>query len=240
VAINKVVESFDEAVKDVFDGSVILVGGFVGLYTAGGTPTYLIQALVRQGANGLTVVSNSTLYTGDLCKNKQIKKGITAFPVLATSQRILPFEEQCRAGQVKVEIVPQGTLAERIRANRAGIGAFYTPVGAGTIVERGKEVRIIDGKPHLLEYPIKADFAFIRAYKADRLGNLIYRGTSRTFNATMAGAAKITIAEVDEIVPVGELDPEAIVTPGIYVERVVVRPEEGRTKIVQKIGKGDR
>ena len=240
MAINKVVESFDEAVKDVFDGSVILVGGFVGLYTAGGTPTYLIQALVRQGANGLTVVSNSTLYTGDLCKNKQIKKGITAFPVLATSQRILPFEEQCRAGQVKVEIVPQGTLAERIRANRAGIGAFYTPVGAGTIVERGKEVRIIDGKPHLLEYPIKADFAFIRAYKADRLGNLIYRGTSRTFNATMAGAAKITIAEVDEIVPVGELDPEAIVTPGIYVERVVVRPEEGRTKIVQKIGKGDR
>ncbi len=240
MAINKVVESFDEAVKDVFDGAVILVGGFVGLYTAGGTPTYLIQALVRQGANGLTVVSNSTLYTGDLCKNKQIKKGITAFPVLATSQRILPFEEQCRAGQVKVEIVPQGTLAERIRANRAGIGAFYTPVGAGTIVERGKEVRIIDGKPHLLEYPIKADFAFIRAYKADRLGNLIYRGTSRTFNATMAGAAKITIAEVDEIVPVGELDPEAIVTPGIYVERVVVRPEEGRTKIVQKIGKGDR
>jgi 3-oxoacid CoA-transferase A subunit len=240
VAINKVVESFDEAVKDVFDGSVILVGGFVGLYTAGGTPTYLIQALVRQGANGLTVVSNSTLYTGDLCKNKQIKKGITAFPVLATSQRILPFEEQCRAGQVKVEIVPQGTLAERIRANRAGIGAFYTPVGAGTIVERGKEVRIIDGKPHLLEYPIKADFAFIRAYKADRLGNLIYRGTSRTFNATMAGAAKITIAEVDEIVPVGELDPEAIVTPGIYVERVVVRPEEGRTNLVQKIGKGDR
>ena len=134
----------------------------------------------------------------------------------------------------------RSNLAERIRAAKAGIGAFYCPVGAGTIVEKGKEVRVIDGRKHVLEYPIKADFGLIRAYKADRLGNLIYRGTSRTFNATMAGAAKVTIAEVDEVVEVGELDPESIVTPALYVDRVAVRPKEGLTQIIQKISKEEQ
>lgn len=256
--INKVVESFDEAVKDVFNGATILFGGFGG---TGGTPCYLIRALAKQGAKELTIVGNTTGFgrelrermkaqgrvypdwmedVGILCENKQVKKGIAAFPVAASPQLVSPFEKQLRAGEVKIEMVPQGTLAERIRANKAGIGAFFTPTGPGTIIEKGKEVRIIDGRLHVLEYPIKADFAFIRAYKADRLGNLIYRGTSRTFNATMAGAAKVTIAEVDEIAPIEEMDPEAIVTPAIWVERVVVRPVEGKTKIIQKIRKEEQ
>lgn len=255
MAVNKAVESFDEAVKDVFDGDIILFGGFGG---AGGLPSYLIRALAKQGAKELTIVGNTTGFgrelmttrgvtilewwddVGLLCENKQVKKGIAAFPVAASPQLVSPFEKQLRAGEVEIEIVPQGTLAERIRANKAGIGAFFTPTGPGTIIEKGKEVRVIDGRPHVLEHPIKADFAFIRAYKADRLGNLIYRGTSRTFNATMAGAAKVTIAEVDEVIPVKEMDPEAVVTPGIWVERVVVRPEEGKTRIVQKIRKEER
>ena len=251
MAINKVVKSFDEAVKDVFDGAVILFGAFGA--GPGGWCSYLIRALAEQGAKELTVAGNTTGWgremmkargrvmpdwwddIGILCENKQVKKGIAAFPVAPSPLLVTPFEKQLRAGEVEIEMVPQGTLAERIRARKAGIGAFFTPTGPGTIIEKGKEVRVIDGKPHVLEYPIKADFAFIRAYKADRLGNLVYRGTSRTFNATMAGAAKVTIAEVDEVVPVGELDPEAIVTPALYVDRVVVRPEEGKTRIVQRI-----
>ena len=256
--IDKVVESFDEAVKDIFDGAIVLFGGFGG---AGGCPSYLIEALARQGAKELTIVGNTTGMGGELgkqlramgrmfpdwwedvgllCQNKQVKKGIAAFPVPASPLLVSPFEKQLRAGEVEIEMVPQGTLAERIRANKAGIGAFFTPTGPGTIIEKGKEVRVIDGRPHVLEYPIKADFAFIRAYKADRLGNLIYRGTSRTFNPTMAGAAKVTIAEVDEVVPLEEMDPEAVVTPAIWVERVVVRPEEGMTKVIQKIRMEER
>ena len=232
--VNKVVKSFDEAVKDVFDGAVILFGGFAG----GSHSTYLIQALARQGAKELTVVINTLGFIDGLCNNKQVKKGIASF--LVVPGHVTAFENQLLAGEVEGELVPQGTLAERVRANKAGIGAFFTPTGPGTLMEQGKEVRIIDGRPHVLEYAIKADFAFIRAYKADRLGNLIYRGTSRTFNATMAGAAKVTIAEVDEVVPFGELDPDAIATPALYVQRVVVRPEEGRTRIVQKIKKEER
>ena len=250
--INKVVGSFDAAVKDFFDGATVLIGGFG---TPGGCPSYLMEALGKQGAKDLTIVCNNVGFGkelmqvvamfmkvpdwwydgGELTNNRQVKKAIAAFPVLASPLLVSPFEKQLRAGEVEIDIVPQGTLAERIRAAKAGIGAFYCPVGPGTIVEKGKEVRVIDGRKHVLEYPIKADFGLIRAYKADRLGNLIYRGTSRTFNATMAGAAKVTIAEVDEVVEVGELDPESIVTPAIYVDRVAVRPEEGRTQIVQKI-----
>ncbi|MFH1383289.1 MAG: 3-oxoacid CoA-transferase subunit A [Chloroflexota bacterium] len=248
MSVNKVVASFDEAVKDVFDGAVILFGGF-----GANVPSLLIQALARQGAKNLTMVSNNTGLGREimkrmgrtlpdwwddvsiLCENKQIKKAITSFPVRASPELIVPFEKLFQAHEVEVENVPQGTLAERIRANKAGIGAFFTPTGAGTIIEQGKEVRVIDGRPYVLEYPIKSDFALVRAYKADRLGNLIYRGTSRTFNATMAGAANVTIAEVDEVVPVGKLDPEEIVTPAVYVDRVVVRPQEARTKIIQKI-----
>jgi 3-oxoacid CoA-transferase A subunit len=255
--INKVVGSFDVAVKDFFDGATVLIGGFG---TPGGCPSYLMEALGRQGAKDLTIVCNNVGFGkelmqvvamfmkvpdwwydgGELTNNRQVKKAIAAFPVLASPLLVSPFEKQLRAGEVEIDIVPQGTLAERIRAAKAGIGAFYCPVGPGTIVEKGKEVRVIDGRKHVLEYPIKADFGLIRAYKADRLGNLIYRGTSRTFNATMAGAAKVTIAEVDEVVEVGELDPESIVTPALYVDRVAVRPEEGRTQIVQKISKEEQ
>jgi 3-oxoadipate CoA-transferase alpha subunit len=257
MAINKVVDSFDEAVKDFFDGATVLIGGFG---TPGGCPSYLMEALGRQGAKELTIVCNNVgfgkelmkvvaMFTtapdwwydgGQLADNRQVKKAIAAFPVLASPLLVSPFEKQLRAKEVEIDIVPQGTLAERIRAAKAGIGAFYSPVGPGTIVGKGKEVRVIDGREHVLEYPIKADFALIRAYKGDRLGNLVYRGTSRTFNATMAGAAKVTIAEVDEVVEVGELDPESVVTPALYVNRVVVRPEAGRTKIVQRIGKEEQ
>ncbi len=253
--INKVVGSFDEAVKDVFDGAVILLGGFGG---PGGVPCYLIKALAKQGAKELTLVGNVVSMgkqflkemgrvfpdwfegPGLLYENGQVRKGISAFPVSPSSRIVNTFGEVLRAGEEEVELVPQGTLAGRIRANKAGIGAFFTPTSPGTLIGKGKEVRVIDGRPYVLEYPIKADFAFVRAYKADRLGNLIYRGTSRTFNATMAGAAKVTIAEVDEVIPVEEMDPEAVVTPTIWVERVVVRPQEGRTKIVQKIRMEER
>jgi 3-oxoacid CoA-transferase A subunit len=258
--IDKVVGSFDEAVKDVFEGALILVGGFGN---PGACPSYLTRALAKQGAKQLTIIANTTGITSKemmekmvglgvrlfpdwfvdvdiLCQNRQVKKAIAAFPVPTSALLVSTFEKQLRAGQVEIEMVPQGTLAERIRANKAGIGGFFTPTGPGTIIEKGKEVRIIDGRPHVLEYPIKADFAFVRAYKADKLGNLIYRGTSRTFNATIAGAAKVTIAEVDEVVPVGGLDPEGIVTPALYVQRVVGRPLEGRTKIVQKIRKDEQ
>jgi 3-oxoadipate CoA-transferase alpha subunit len=159
-----------------------------------------------------------------LVRNMRIKKAIVAAPVSALY--VNNFEKLLRAGKVEIEMVPQGTLAERIRAAKAGIGGFYVPVGIGTTVEEGKEKKIIDGREYLLELPIKADFALIHAHKGDRWGNLVYRGTSRTFNPTMAGAAKVTIAEVDEIVELGELDPETIVTPGIYVDRVVARPKE--------------
>jgi 3-oxoadipate CoA-transferase alpha subunit len=159
-----------------------------------------------------------------LVRNGQIKKSIVAAPVSTIYQNT--FEKLLRAGKVEVEMVPQGTLAERIRATRAGLGGVYVPTGVGTVVEQGKEKKVIDGRTYLLELPIKADFALIKAHKADRWGNLVYRRTSRTFNATMAGAARVTVAEVDEIVELGELDPEVIVTPGIYVDRVVVRPKE--------------
>ncbi len=257
MAINKVVASFDQAVKDVFDGATILIGGFG---TPGGSPSYLIEALSRQGAKNLTIVGNTVgigkelmqvvasfmsvpewwYDGGQLAANQQVRKGIAAFPVSASPLLVSPFEKQLRAGEVEIEIVPQGTLAERIRAAKAGIGAFYCPIGPGTVVEKGKDVKVIDGRKHILEYAIKADFGLIRAYKADRIGNLIYRGTSRTFNATMAGAAKVTIAEVDEVVEVGELDPERVATPALYVDRIVVRPEEGRTQIKQKISKEEQ
>jgi 3-oxoadipate CoA-transferase alpha subunit len=234
--INKIVASFDEAVADIEDGAVIMVGGFG---TVVSTPSCLLEALDRKGVKNLTTVSNSTGFGADvwrmagapfpedmdiLVRNMRIKKAIVAAPVSALY--VNNFEKLLRAGKVEIEMVPQGTLAERIRAAKAGIGGFYVPVGIGTTVEEGKEKKIIDGREYLLELPIKADFALIHAHKGDRWGNLVYRGTSRTFNPTMAGAAKVTIAEVDEIVELGELDPETVVTPGIYVDRVVARPKE--------------
>lgn len=234
--INKIVSSFDEAVADIPDGATIMIGGFG---TVASCPTCLLEALARKGIKNLTTVSNTTGFGSDvwkllgykfsedmdiLVRNGQIKKSIVAAPVSTIYQNT--FEKLLRAGKVEVEMVPQGTLAERIRATRAGLGGVYIPTGVGTVVEQGKEKKVINGRTYLLELPIKADFALIKAHKADRWGNLVYRRTSRTFNATMAGAAGVTIAEVDEIVELGGLDPEVIITPGIYVDRVVERPKE--------------
>jgi 3-oxoadipate CoA-transferase, alpha subunit len=234
--INKIVATFDEAVADINDGAVIMVGGFG---TVVSMPSCLLEALDRKGVKNLTTVSNSTGFGADvwrmsgakfpedmdiLVRNMRIKKAIVAAPVSALI--VNNFEKLLRAGKVEIEMVPQGTLAERIRAAKAGIGGFYVQVGVGTTVEEGKEKKIIDGREYILELPIKADFALIHAYKGDRWGNLVYKGTSRTFNPVMAGAARVTIAEVDEIVELGALNPETIVTPGIYVDRVVARPKE--------------
>jgi len=225
--INKVFETFEEAVKDVPDGAVIMVGNFAG---PGGTPFYLIQALRKQGAKNLTIVANTaggiglTLDYDDhriLFENKQVKKVIASFPFSTSASRPSVAEKQILSGEVELEIVPQGTLSERIRAGGAGIPAFYTPTGAGTVIEKGKEVRVFDDRPCLLERALKADYAFVRAFKADLMGNLVYRGTQRQFNPIMAIAARTTIAEVDRIVDAGELDPESVITPGIYVKRIV-------------------
>lgn len=240
MGINKVIGSFDEAVRDIFDGAVILMGGFG---PANGTPTHLLRALVRQGAKNLTLVANTPGYGraaegskpfrktppdyddgGLLIQSGQVRKVVCAFPGLNKPGITAPLREKAAAGELEVEMTPQGTLAERIRAAKAGISAFYVPTGAGTIFEQGKETRLFEGRTNLLVYPLKADFALVRAHKADRYGNLVYQGTSRNFNPVMAGAAGVTIAEVDLLVPLGDLDPEVIVTPGIYVNRVLVRP----------------
>ena len=230
--INKVFETFEEAVKDVPDGAVIMVGNFAG---PGGTPFYLIQALRKQGAKNLTIVANTaggiglTLDYDDhriLFENKQVKKVIASFPFSTSASRPSVAEKQILSGEVELEIVPQGTLSERIRAGGAGIPAFYTPTGAGTVIEKGKEVRVFDDRPCLMERALKADYAFVRAFKADLMGNLVYRGTQRQFNPIMAIAARTTIAEVDRIVDAGELDPEAVITPGIYVKRIVKVKED--------------
>jgi 3-oxoadipate CoA-transferase alpha subunit len=232
--INKIVASFDEAVADIQDGATIMVGGFG---TVASIASLLLEAVARKGVKNLTAVSNVTGFGSDvwklmghkfaedmdiLVRNGRIKKAIASAPVSNIYEN--NFEKLLRAGKVELEMVPQGTLAERVRAAKAGLGGVYVPVGVGTVVEEGKETKIINGKKYILELAIQADFALIKAHKADRWGNLVYRGSSRTFNETMAGAAKVTIAEVDEIVELGELDPEVIVTPGIYVDRVVARP----------------
>ena len=225
--INKVYDNFAAAVADIPDGSVIMLGNFAG---PGGFPVNLCRALRNQGARELTIIANTaggiglTLDFDDhwiLFENKQVKKVIASFPFSVSPTHPTPAERQIMAGEVELEIVPQGTLAERIRAGGYGIGAFYTPTGVGTVVEEGKEKRVIDSREMLLEYALKADYALIRAYKADTLGNLVYRGTARQFNPLMAAAARVTVAEVDEIVEAGELDPEAIITPGILVQRIV-------------------
>ncbi len=242
MSINKIVNSFDEAVADIFDGAVILIGGFG---PANGCPSYLIRALARKGVKNLTLAANTPgrgraesppppggpvrkmppNYDdgGLLIQNDQVIKTICAFPGTPRPGMTSALHERYLAGKLEVELVPQGTLAERIRAAKAGIPAFYTPTGVGTIMEKGKEVREIDGKSYLLEYALKADFALIRAHKGDRRGNLVYQGTSRNFNGAMAGAATVTIAEVDETVELGGLAPEAIATHGIYVDLVVSR-----------------
>jgi 3-oxoadipate CoA-transferase alpha subunit len=218
--INKIFDSVDEAVADVTDGSTILFGGFGGA----GVPYELIYALFRQGSKNLIGVSNNPGYHEEgiakLIAHDRISKLLCSFPVQRDSY---VFMEKYKEGKIDLELIPQGTLAERIRAGGAGIEAFYTPTGFGTEIAEGKEAREFDGIPCILEKAIKGDFAFVKAKKADRWGNLVYNKSGRNFNPMMAMAGKITIAEVDEIVEVGELDPEVIVTPGIFVQRVVKR-----------------
>lgn len=220
--INKIFDSVDEAVKDVFDGSTISFGGFGGA----GVPYDLVNALLEQGSKNITAVSNNPGYHAEgiarLIKNDRVSKIMCSFPV---SKDSYVFLEKYNEGKIELELIPQGTLAERLRAGGSGTEAFYTPTGAGTEVAKGKEEKIINNVPCILEKAIKTDFAFLKAKKSDRWGNLVYNKSGRNFNPLMAMAAKVTIVEVDEIVELGELDPESIVTPGIFVQRVVKRRE---------------
>ena len=213
--INKVVKDADEAIRDIKDDVVLMLGGF-GL---SGIPENCISALLKKGIKGLTCISNNAgvddFGIGLLLKKRQVKKMISSY-VGENAE----FERQLLSGELEVELIPQGTLAERVRAGGAGIPAFFTPAGYGTEVAIGKETREFDGKMYLLESWLRADFSIVKAWKGDTSGNLIYRGTARNFNPMMAAAGKITIAEVEELVPVGELDPNNIHTPGIYVQRI--------------------
>ena len=221
--IDKVVASADEAVKDVPDGAILVVGGF-GLC---GIPENLIAALVRRGSKALTVVSNNCGVDdwglGLLLRTRQIQRMVSSY-VGENAE----FERQFLSGELDVELVPQGTLAERMRAGGAGIPAFYTPTGVGTLVAEGKETRAIDGRECILERGIVGDFSLVAAWKGDRLGNLVYRKAARNFNPMAATAGKVSIAEVEELVEVGELNPECIHTPGVFIHRIVVAPREKR------------
>lgn len=219
--INKIVAGIEQAVADIKDGATVMLGGFAHT----GAPFNLVQALLEQGTRQLTVICNSVSQVAPLVEEKRVVKLVASFPMWVVRSQTNPLDEQLAAGEIVVEMVPQGTLAERIRAGGAGIPAFYTPTGVGTELERGKEKRVIDGKEHLLEWALKADVALVKAYKGDRMGNLVYHTTARNYNPIMATAAKLTIAEVEEIVDVGQLDPETIVTPGIFVDRVIKVPK---------------
>jgi 3-oxoacid CoA-transferase subunit A len=227
--MNKLCASADEAIAELADGMTVMVGGF-GLC---GNPENLIAALHRKGVRDLTVISNNCgtteLGLGVLLRARQIRKMVSSY--VGENKE---FERQFLSGELQVELVPQGTLAERCRAGAAGIGGFYTATGVGTQVADGKETRVIDGREYLLELPLRADFALVKAWKADPWGNLVFRRTARNFNQPMCGAGRITVAEVEEIVPVGELDPDAIHVPSIYVKRLVhgkgyEKPIERRT-----------
>jgi len=213
--INKVVENAIVATADIPDNATLMLGGF-GLC---GIPENSISALLKKGVKGLTCISNNAgvddFGIGLLLKTRQVRKMISSY-VGENAE----FERQLLSGELEVELIPQGTLAERIRAGGAGIPAFYTPSGVGTEVAIGKETRDFDGKVYLLESWLRADFSIVKAWKGDTAGNLVYKGTARNFNPMMAAAGKITIAEVEELVPLGELDPNQIHTPGIYVQRI--------------------
>lgn len=213
--INKVVNNADEAIADIPDNATLMLGGF-GLC---GIPENCIAALVRKGVTGLTCISNNAgvddFGIGLMLKTRQVKKMISSY-VGENAE----FERQLLSGELEVDLIPQGTLAERVRAGGAGIPAFFTPAGYGTEVAEGKEVREFDGKKYLLESWLRADFALVKAWKGDKAGNLVFKGTARNFNPMMATAGKITVAEVEELVEVGELDPNHIHTPGIFVQRI--------------------
>jgi 3-oxoadipate CoA-transferase, alpha subunit len=216
--LNKVIETCEAALEGVKDGATIMISGF----GRAGLPLQLIDALVAQGARDLTIVSNNSGSDdsgfGALIRQKRVRKLICSFPRLADATS---FDAAYRAGDVELEVVPQGTLVERIRAAGAGIGGFYTPTAYGTRLAEGKESRELNGRHHVFELPLKADVALVKAHRADRWGNMTYRMSGRNFGPVMAGAAATTIAQVSEIVPLGGLDPEMIVTPGIFVQRVV-------------------
>jgi 3-oxoadipate CoA-transferase alpha subunit len=211
----------DEAVAGIEDGATVLIGGF----GPAGQPVELIDALIRTGARDLTVVNNNAgngdLGLAALLAGGQVRKVVCSFPRQSDSY---VFDELYRAGKIELEVVPQGNLAERLRAAGAGIGGFYTPTGVGTLLAQGKETRTIDGRDYVLELPIRGDVALIKAHRADTMGNLVYRKTARNFGPVMATAAATTIVQVAGVVEAGQIDPETVVTPGIFVDRVVVCP----------------
>jgi 3-oxoacid CoA-transferase subunit A len=214
--MNKVVADADAAVASIPDGASIMMGGF-GLC---GIPENLIRALHARGTRNLTVISNNPgvddFGIGILLKSRQVRKMVSTY--VGENKE---FERQLLAGEIQVELVPQGTFSERIRAAGAGIGGFFTPTAYGTVIAEGKETRIIDGKPYVLEPPLHADFAFVKAWKGDRVGNLVYRRTARNFNPVMATAARVTIAEVEQLVAPGAIDPDHVITPGIFVKHIL-------------------
>ena len=227
---NKICQNFDDAVVDIPDGATIMFADFGGV----GAPQNLIAALNRQGARGLTGISNThggtdgRMDVGTLVEAGQVRKMICAFTAPTHPSQMTPFARMYNDGEIEAELVPQGTLAERIRSAGAGIGGFYTPAGVHTELSEGKEHREIGGRTYVLEYALPADYAFIRAWRADTLGNLQFRLTQRNFNPIMATAAKTTIVEVEnEILPPGQLDPDQIHTPGVYVDRIVAIPPDG-------------
>jgi len=216
--IDKCMATLEAAVADVFDGARVMIGGF----GTAGMPDQLIEALIAHGARDLTIVNNNAgngeTGLAALLKAKRVRKIVCSFPRQSDSHH---FDALYRAGEIELELVPQGNLAARIQAGGSGLGGIFTPTGYGTTLAEGKETRRIDGRDYVFELPIHADFALIKAHRGDRWGNLVYRKTARNFGPIMAMAAKTTIAQVGEIVPLGELDPEHIVTPGIFVQRVV-------------------
>jgi 3-oxoadipate CoA-transferase alpha subunit len=218
--IDKIVPTLEQAISDVHDGATVMIGGFGNA----GMPAALIDALIAQGARDLTIVNNNAgngeTGLAALLKAKRVRKIICSFPRQADSH---VFDALYRAGEIELELTPQGNLAERIRAAGAGIGGFFSPTGYGTLLAEGKETRLINGRHYVLEAPIHADFALIKAHRGDRWGNLVYRKAARNFGPIMAMAAKCTIAQVSEVVELGQLDPEAIITPGIFVQRIVAQ-----------------
>ena len=237
--LSKLYDTGVAAMSDLPDGATVMIDGFAG---PGGMPHYLLVSLRDHGAKELTIIGNTAgiarvVNFGTpagkqaidhtlLIDNGQVSKAVASYPVSPSASRPTAFELAYRRGDVELELVPQGTLAERLRSGGAGISAFFTPTGVGTLIAEGKQSRIIKGKEYILEKGLRADFCIIRGYKADKLGNVIYKGTSRNFNPVMAPAADITIVEVDEVVEVGTLEPDEIVTPGIYIDRIVIRPKD--------------
>ena len=236
IAPNKVFPDAIEALKDVPEGATVNVDGFAG---PGGMAHYLMTGLRDRGVKGLKLISNTAgvarvsafgapniIDHSILVENNQVAKATASYPVSPSASRPSVFEDALNRGETELEVVPQGTLAERLRSGGAGVAAFYTPTGVGTLLADGKEARHIEGREYILEMGMRADFCIIRGHKADKLGNVVYKGTSRNFNPVMATTARTTVVEVDEIVEPGQLGPEEIVTPGLFIDRIVLRPPD--------------